>query len=659
MTYGTLTIDNQIYMDGDAIDADLFDAIARDNGGARGLAEFRDRVTLRPVAFTICTSDNPAPVRLGCWEGFLRYVFTHRVDVLYVYSGEQDFSTLDWAIHRDAGRGWERTSKQEQRDENGKYQQVQGWKYAELSGDSGQRYYFALWQQRKDKKRRLVTRGCQFYALANIFTKGEKELFQSFDASGTSRCEKLFDSLVKFDKLCARELHFSFIQKGGKPLAMTAGTLARIELFRNMYGDNLPKTNAQIFKRNHRTEKGVGAYFRKLRLFRGGICCGAFDSWGQTLTTREDGATLKKYDVNSEYSHVARTMPDLAAPEMCDDLGELFNRRAGYTYIAVFSRLQATRKRGMPAVFVNPFNGASTSININQHFAIFADELDELRNFYTFGECDVVAVFRLREHSRGVFAPFVDMWYGKKLSAKKDGDAGLYTLAKMINNSAWGQLGKRSRFPVVVHEYNTNTGLIELKEVEPADEDEDDGAYSFVLGARVPSLARIYIMQRIRKYCGDANALASFLYADTDSLTTYADLPAEDVSDERLGAFKLETIAQEAVFLSKKLYYTIERFSPLKIDIHARGINAESIIQTLLNNYGADNVSELPREAFSQAFTARGARFSTPATLNVDGGRLRFYVDKALTLDNVRKIKYKSVGGVVFGIDENGDLYEI
>lgn len=659
MVYGTLAIENKIYMDGDAISAELFDAIASENGSARGLAEFRDRVTMRPCSFTICTRANPAPVRLGCWDGFLRYIFENKIDVLYVYSGETDFAVFDWAIHRDAGRGWKRTSKQEQRDENGKYKQVQGWKFAELSGDSGQRYYFALWQQRKDKRGRTVTRGCQFFALANIFTKGEEELFKTFKAARPTRCERLFDSLCAFDKLCARELHFPFIQKGGKPLAMTAGTLARIELMRAMYGDNAPKTNVQIFKKNHKAEKGAGAYFRKRRLFRGGICCGSFDSWGQTLTERADGAKLRKYDVNSEYSHVAREMPDLAAPEVCEDLNELFNRRAGYTYIAVFSLFQATRRRGMPAVFVNPFNGASTSININQEFAIFADELDELRYFYTFGECEISAVFRLREHSRGVFAPFVDLWYGKKVAAKKDGDAGLYALAKMINNSAWGQLGKRSKFPVVAHEYNPNTGLIELKEIEPADEENDDGALSFVLGARVPSLGRIYLMQSIRKYCGDKNALKSFVYADTDSLTTYAELPTEAVSGERLGAFKLETEAAEAVFISKKLYYTIERFAPLKIDIHARGINAESIINTLLENYGVDSVSELPRESFSQAFTARNARFLTPATLNVDGGRLRFYVEKALALDNTRKVTYKSIGGATFIIDENGDLIEI
>jgi hypothetical protein len=646
-------------MDGARIDADLFDAIARERGNVRGLAEFRDRVETRPRWFDIQTSEEDAPRRFGCFQGFLRFLFEARIDAVYLYDGERDFSALEWCIFDDKAHAWERTSKEEQRTETGAYKIVQGWKYAELSADSGARYYFGIWQQRQDKRKRTVTRGAQFYALKNIYTRGENEMIESFHAGELPRACGLFKALDGLNALCRARVGLDFIQKNGKPLALTVGTLARIALFRAMYGNGTPKENDGIFKKNHKQEKGTGAWFRARKLFRGGVNCGAWERWGVVLGEREDGATLKKYDVNSEFSFVARNMPDLSAPEVCADIGELFNRRAGYTYIAVFSRLTLRRKRGMPAVFSNPWNGAQNYININKEFAIFADELDEVLNFYDAGDdCEILIVFRCREHSRGVFAPFVDKWYKEKAEAKERGDAAAYTFAKMMNNNAWGQLGKRSKFPVVIHEYNKNTQLFELRQIEPA-EDEDDGAFSFILGARVPSLARIYIMQKIRAFCGDKNALRDFVYCDTDSITTYATPPAEDVDASRLGAFKLETTCAQAVFLSKKLYYTISSFSPLSIDIHARGINAGEIVAALLDNYGVESVRELPADAFALAFNS-SARFVTPCTLNVRGGRVKFYVEKAISLDDERKkIKYKSLGGAVFAVDENGALFEI
>jgi hypothetical protein len=533
---------------------------------------------------------------------------------------------------------------------------VQGWKFSELSGDSGQRYSFNIWQQRADSRKRVVTRGAVFYSFDNIVPCDSlREFVHSFAPSQNEESADAFlSAILKFDELYSENVGAPFL--GKKTLGFTCGTLARYALFSTIYGVKERRELDREWKQEHSSVMGQGAWFRARKLYRGGINCGAFDKWGVTLEPLEDAREINKYDVNSEYAHVAAGMSDFCAWEVCE-LEQIFNRERGYLYIVIFDSFHARRRNGMPAVMSNPWNGAESSINIEREFAVFADELDELKYFYSFGECSIKHVFRAQCTNKGVFSPFVEKWYKIKQTAKDAGNVGLYVLSKMVLNSALGQLGKRAKFPQVIHEYDQNTRRIELHVLKPAEED-DDGAFSYSHGARVASLGRIHLMKTIRAACGDKNALNSFIYADTDSVEMYGEAPRELVDGRRLGALKHEGTFVQSVFIQKKIYFNVEKFSPLSIDIHASGINARDIVSFLCENYGVENPAELPVTAFAQAFLD-GARVKTSISLNVKGGRATFPFWRKISSKPRRRQTLESMGGATVITDKNGEIKEI
>lgn len=657
--FSTASADIQIYMDGGAIDADFFDAIARDQSGSWDA--FAERVSIRVNRYFLRNYGDEKARAFDTFEDFRKALHAEKVGVCYVYDGELFFNYLEWELKRDNLRKWERTSKDEQRDENGAYRKVTGFKYAELSGETGQRYSFSIWSKGKNKSRHEVTRGTHFYAFKNVFNQGLNTTAAAFDieTQGKNEADVLYNILEKFNMLC-KEYIGEVYTVGKKPLALTAGSLARIDLFSCLYGKKTQAENEKAFKQKHNITKWQGVFFKKTKLMRGGIVCANNDIWGRVLVPNENGEKLKKYDVRSEYSSVARVMPDLV--EVFEvPFSEIKNKKKDHVYIYVFSLFQARKRPDMPAVLQNPFNlGQTTNIYIATEFSIFADELEELQKFYYLGECVISRVLAVKTRENDGFSRFVDKWYNLKEEARKSGKKGLAEFAKLMNNGAWGQLGKRSFFPVITHEYDENLKLFVVKKryKEEETEESDGGKYSVLQNAYICAYGRIKIMQYIRRICGEKKALDKFVYTDTDSIITYAEAPAELLGEE-CGKLKLECVAVESKYLAKKVYYNISSVSPLKIEIHARGINADAIYETLLNAYGETEIKDLPPRAFSDAFTV-GQVYAIPALIQVNGGRVKMYVNKSISKTGNKVFKSKNNSrGLAFAFDETGQLVEL
>ena len=369
-----------------------------------------------------------------------------------------------------------------------------------------------------------------------------------------------------------------------------------------------------------------------------------------------DGRRLIKYDVRSEYTRIAY---DLGVPVSATavDARELNKRRDGYTYIIVTDTLILSRRRGMPPVFTNPFTQRATdNVTIRQEFAIPAEELDELEYFYRIEECTIKHVIAVELKQNDGVREYCKKWYGLKETAKKDGRVGLASLAKMMCNAAWGQLAKKSVFPECTHVYDDASLSFKLK-IDYTEEEtgEDCGKYNLLWGGLITSGGRVYIMKKIREICGNRNALSTFCYTDTDSVHAYADAPSELVGD-KCGQLKRELVAIESKYIAKKVYYNAESLSPLRVEMHARGVHVGEILSALKENYGTDDPSELPLDAFADAFSV-GIAYPTPALLQVDGGRVHMYVKKMLSADG--DVITTNSRGATFAIDESGNLTEL
>lgn len=145
----------------------------------------------------------------------------------------------------------------------------------------------------------------------------------------------------------------------------------------------------------------------------------------------------------------------------------------------------------------------------------------------------------------GMFNDYIDYWYGVKQQAKKDGNNGLYYIAKLMLNSLYGKFGsnprKRSKYPY----YNVEKDIVSY---QLSIEEITTGGYVPV-ASFITSYARDKII-RAANMCGDR-----FIYADTDSIHVVGtEEPDIDIDSYRLGAFKLESKFEQAKFHRAKCY---------------------------------------------------------------------------------------------------------
>lgn len=645
--------------------AEFFDAIAQSQAATRDFEAYRADVHARVVRWEVYTEEKGLAV-FETWADFVRYISVWKITYLFCYDAVKVFSFFDWAIHDDAARGWVRSYREEQKDEKGRYKKVTGNAFTELSGELGQRYSYTIWSKQKRTRaeggdRHERTHGTDFYGFKNIFNRGIEKTAASFGVdlnAYETEAQGLFEIISRFSAVCG-ELTGAPFCGDKKPLALTAGGLAKRELLRAMYGSNNHGANVKAFKKAHPLTQAQDDYLRVRKLMRGGICYGNPAFMGHLLELDENGEKLKKYDVSSEYSASAYSMPDLVGTLECVPVAELFDQKRGYTYIAIFEDLEMTARAGMPAIFQNPFTGKNPRrVSIFAELALFWEEVEALKAFYTLGECRVKYALRIKNGENLGYKSFIDKYYGLKETARKNGEYAFAEFAKLMLNGAWGKLSQRVDFPIMRHEYDENTGLFRLCKTDPArdtapDPDAKAGGLSVIQGAYVTMRGRVLIMEYIRRTCGEKDARKKLVYTDTDSILTYATAPADIVAAHSLGKLKLEGEYLQSKFLAKKVYYNVENVSPLKAGLHCRGIPLESIVGRVLDEYGETDFSALPPQALADAFTA-GLRYIVPILANVRGGRAVLYVEKAITESPTAE-----KGGARHVGDENGKLIEI
>lgn len=649
------------------MDGDFFDTIARSQVRSVDFEDFRNETTARVTAWEVYTPSRGLAT-FTTFASFVRYISIEKIAYLFVYDAVRVFSFLDWGIHDDAAAGWVRSIRDDQIDENGRYRKVTGNAFTELSGELGQRYSYTIWSKQKRTRaeggdRHERTHGTDFYGFKNIFNRGIEKTADAFGvalSSYSTEAEGLYNIINAFSRVCETLTGKPFCGDK-KPLAMTAGGLAKRELLRTLYGSDNHGANVKAFKKAHPLTYGQDEYLRIRKLMRGGICYGNPAFMGELLTNNDDGETLKKYDVSSEYSAVAYDMPDLVGAMECCEVDELFAQKQGYTYIAIFERLEMTARKGMPAIFQNPFTGKSPrKVSIWNEFALFWEEVEALKGFYRLGECVIRYALRIKNGEKKGYKDFIDKYYGLKETARNSGNYAFAEFAKLMLNGAWGKLAQRTDYPVVSHVFDENSGLFRVVKRDATstgdeipDNESKAGGLSVIQGAYVTMRGRVLIMNYIRRTCGERNALETLVYTDTDSIITYATAPADIVARSALGKLKLEREYIQAKILAKKVYYGVEGVTPLRGDMHCRGIPLATIAESVLDNYGETDFENLPPQALADAFT-RGLRYPVPILANVKGGRAVLYVNKTITESPTAE-----KGGARHVGDENGKLVEI
>lgn len=155
----------------------------------------------------------------------------------------------------------------------------------------------------------------------------------------------------------------------------------------------------------------------------------------------------------------------------------------------------------------------------------------------------------------GLFNDYIDKWIEVKIQSKKDGNSGLYTLAKLMLNALYGKFALNPK-SILKYPYLEND-IVKYKKHE---EGEREPVY-IPVGTFVTSYARektIRTSQAIKDYSIKNYNKDLYIYSDTDSIHTL--LPIEEckkfceIDDYKLGYWKHESSFDKGKFIRQKCY---------------------------------------------------------------------------------------------------------
>lgn len=158
---------------------------------------------------------------------------------------------------------------------------------------------------------------------------------------------------------------------------------------------------------------------------------------------------------------------------------------------------------------------------------------------------------------KGLFTEYINYWGDKKIEAKKENNAALYKIAKLMLNSLYGKFGLnpdvRGKYP-----YLNEDGIIKYSLYPPEIRD----SIYIPVASFITSYARyktITTSQKIKEYSKEKYNKDLYVYSDTDSIHCLFKDDSElkeiiEIDDYKLGAWKLESSFKKGKYLRQKCY---------------------------------------------------------------------------------------------------------
>ena len=201
----------------------------------------------------------------------------------------------------------------------------------------------------------------------------------------------------------------------------------------------------------------------------------------------------------------------------------------------------------------------------------------------------------------GLFTAYIDKWTEEKIKAKKEGNAGMYTISKLLLNSLYGKFGTnpktRRKFP-----------FLEDEVVRYALHEEEIKDPIYVpIASFCTSYARkktILTSQAIRDYSLEKYGEDYYVYSDTDSIHCLFDVEEVedgvykflekdkelneiiDIDDYKLGAWKIESRYQKGSYIRQKCY--IELGYDNKLNVVVAGLPKKLAHKVNFDNFNSN-----------------------------------------------------------------------
>ena len=581
---------------------------------------------------------------------FCKYLCKVSCDYSWCYNSTFDFAQIDYKILSEyKDRFKPHVSK------NGKcYNKAQPYTYESIHNAEGARYAYKLWIPYQNESRHTYTHSIEFRDFMKIMPGGLAKILEDLKVKDNQNndirklnmeyqsinyhnltddeidyccndVKGLYYAIKQFNETIESETENELHIFGKDTNIMTAGGFAKSELLRSLYPNlDTKKKRLKQYQKEHPITPAQDKFFRDNHLYRGGISFVNPYFKGQLLTEASQGQKMNRYDVNSEYPFSMSIMQDLVGKPIKMSLKDYENleNKQEYECIYMLTSVFGTLKHNMLGMWYDPFRKDFVEkINENGLHLMFKSEFDEMQNWYDL-EAEIENVILIKKGNYA-YKPYVLKNYKLKAEAKKQGNKCLQTTAKLNLNSSYGKLAERIDREVGHYELNTETGAIHF--IRDGIEASEQSCMNVVVGAKVTSIARCYILSKIREIC--KNLSRQFVYIDTDSIHCFTDYDNADAYN--LGGLKLEAQCQAVKYILPKTYIDIEKvennskIDPSSVECHTKGISNKVVIQELIKQ------QNLTLNEIDKKFDY-GAKFIVLQALNVRGGKCLIPVEKYL-----------------------------
>lgn len=643
--YAAFDTETRVRVDGVVLSDDTIRRMCEEQVEERGelvprypVSWWRKHATVECWAFIVYTPEGFAIAET--WDEFTDLIVRYRIRHGWWYYAPFDFAIID---HHLLSSGFTQAEKHA----------TAPCTFCELSSEFGSRYSmeicFPYKRERGDRSRLNKWRVCM-YDLRNIFGGGLRNLLETFDvrdADGTPIRKLDMDyqaatgsaddvAYMRADAAglwwliqqasAYMEEHYGFSIRGGRPDILTASGLAKRVYLRERYPDEKSDgRRVYRYQREHPMTIEADTWLRCEGLLQGGLVIVNPAYQGQHLK----GLEAYRADVNSEYPFIMEDLPEIYGHPDTFQSAEQARRRFGEDACVVLciDRLNATVRPGMVPAWRHPITGKiSDHILISEEdafpFAIFEEELEELRRWYEIHGEHILRVYAWRTQQHPAMGNLIRREYARKTAAKIEHDKVKAEFSKLIMNGLGGKFSQNPR------RYKMRRKMIDGVVYKMIEEDEDGepivdvdpkALMHVVQGAWITCRGRCYLRRLAREICGDRVA-ERLLYTDTDSLHVTVKPPPHLVDPTRLGALKLENSEPitAACFLAPKTYYELSD----ELEIHAKGVRKEAILAALSGAHGEARTLE-------DIYTP-GKVILSESALNVAGGKAILPLPKRL-----------------------------
>lgn len=584
----------------------------RDNGQEW----FKTHVEVRTYAFTVSTGKG-----FACFlniEDFMTACAMLNAKTVFWYNARFDFSIFDYYF---LTHDWKDATFRIE-ENKGRYQHLADKTYTSLNGEFGQRYQMQIWKAYVNQNSKTVVHKFKMVDICNISGGGLAKNLKDWhvkDSEGNDirklemdYVESTFENDMPYMVADVKGLYYlaetinkALYEITGFSLLeneyMTAGGLAIKTLLKFMYGQDDTRKNKVLFREDFPMKAEKDKLLREQHLYLGGKCL---------VNPFKRGVVQKnvyKYDVNSMYP---AQMREMLFPYGNPLYSKQYVKNNSIKVLRISAVCGIIKQNKIPIFQDFTSKEFEKTLYIPEPFLIWEEELQELENWYDM-DYHIEAVYYYKgKQCKGV-QKFVDTFY----DIKKNAQGAVRNGAKLELNSSYGKLAQKIERTQVQYTLSED-GYVHLRYLET--KQDTKSMLSVLVGSRITALARVSLMQYIRKICKE-NVKDNFIYCDTDSVHALTEYP--DTDDKMLGKMKNEGTYKYAVYLAPKSYLMQDYEG--HYEVHCKGVNTKVVANEIGNKHFIEAIN---------IFTANRT-FKTLCGVNCKGGKALVYVDKMILND--------------------------